>query len=136
VRAQEFVSENEEILSAIDPLRAHTQGRGIWAMDRGRDRRKLLESLLERRERFVIPSTGQRMVQDRRRHRVTVHHLGICCRLRHQTQNIKIKNGQEKLYELRYGAEPIRLPGREELLQLVVVAGFGQEPLLFCARNC
>ena len=47
------------------------------------------------------------MVLDRRRHRVTIHHLGACCRLRHQTKIIKIENGQEKLYELRYGAEPI-----------------------------
>ena len=43
---------------------------------------------------------------------------------------IKIERGQEKVYELRYGAEPIRLPGREEPLHLVVVAGFGKEPLL------
>ena len=43
---------------------------------------------------------------------------------------VKIEKGQEKVYELRYGAEPIRLPGREEPLHLVVVAGFGQEPLL------
>jgi hypothetical protein len=136
VRAEEFVSENEEILSAIDQLRAHTQGRGIWAVDRGGDRRKLLEPLLERRERFVIRSTGQRLVLDRQRHRVTIHHLGACCRLRHQAKIIKIENGQEKIYELRYGAEPIRLPGREEPLQLVVVAGFGQEPLLLLTDLC
>jgi len=60
-------------------VRAHTQGRGIWAMDRGGDRRKLLEPLLERRERFVIRSTGQRMVLDRRRHRVT---FSVCARWR------------------------------------------------------
>lgn len=130
VRAQDFVSENDELLSAIDQLRAQTRGRGIWAMDRGGDRRKLLEPLLERRERFVIRSTGQRLVLDRQRHRVTLHHLGACCRLRYQAQIIKIENGQEKVYQLRYGAEPFRLPGREEPLQLVVVAGFGQEPLL------
>ena len=34
------------------------------------------------------------------------------------------------MYQLRYGAEPFCLPGREEPLLLVVVAGFGQEPLL------
>lgn len=132
VRAQEFVSENDEILSAIEQLRTHTNGRGIWAIDRGGDRRKLLE----RRERFVIRSTGQRMVLDRRRHRVTVHHLGACCRLRHQAKIIKIENGQEKVYQLRYGAEPFRLPGREEPLLLVVVAGFGQEPLLLLTNVC
>jgi len=130
VRAQDFVSENDELLSAIDQLRAQTRGRGIWAMDRGGDRRKLLEPLLERRERFVIRSTGQRAVLDRQRHRVTLHHLGACCRLRYQAKIIKIENGQEKVYSLRYGAEPFRLPGREEQLLLVVVAGFGQEPLL------
>lgn len=130
VRAQDFVSENDELLSAIDQLRTHTNGRGIWAMDRGGDRRKLLEPLLERRERLVIRSTGQRLVLDRRRHRVTIHHLSARCRLRYRARIIKIEKGQEKIYELRYGAEPFRLPGREEPLLLVVVAGFGQEPLL------
>jgi len=96
----------------------------------GGDRRKLLEPLLERGARFVMRSTGQRMVLGRRRHRVTLHHLGARCRLRYQAQIIKIENGQEKIYQLRYGAEPFRLPGREEPLLLVVVAGFGQEPLL------
>jgi Transposase DDE domain len=136
VRAQNFVSENEELLSAIDQLRGQTQGRGIWAMDRGGDRRKLLEPLLERRERFVIRSTGQRSVLDRRRHRVTIHHLSARCRLRYQAKIIKIENGQEKVYPLRYGAEPFRLPGREEPLLLVVVAGFGQEPLLLLTNLC
>lgn len=136
VRAQDFVSENDELLSAIDQLRAQTCGRGIWAMDRGGDRRKLLEPLLERRERFVIRSTGQRMVLDRQRHRVTLHHLGARCRLRYQAKIIKIENGQEKVYLLRYGAEPFRLPGREEPLLLVVVAGFGQEPLMLLTNLC
>lgn len=130
VRAQDFVSESNELLSAIEQLRTHTNGRGIWAMDRGGDRRKLLEPLLERRERFVIRSTGHRLVLDRRRHRVTIHHLSARCRLRYRARIIKIDKGQEKIYELRYGAEPFRLPGREEPLLLVVVAGFGQEPLL------
>ena len=132
VRAQDFVSENDELLSAIDQLRAQTRGRGIWAMDRGGDRRKLLEPLLERRERFVMRSTGL----DRQRHRVTLHHLGACCRLRYQAKIIKIENRQEKVYALRYGAEPFRLPGREEQLLLVVVAGFGQEPLLLLTNLC
>ncbi len=34
VRAQDFVSENDELLSAIDQLRAQTRGRGIWAWSR------------------------------------------------------------------------------------------------------
>lgn len=129
-RAEGFVSENAEILAAVDQVRAFTQGRGIWAVDRGGDRRKLLEPLLEKKERFVIRSTGQRSVLDRRRQRRTVHRLSARCRLRYRARVIRIEDGQEKLCELRYGAEPIRLPGREEKLLLVVVAGFGAEPLL------
>jgi len=129
-QAQDFVSENAEILAAVDQIRNYTGGRGIWAIDRGGDRKRLLEPLLERGERFVIRSVGQRSVIDRRRRKVTVHHLGACCRLRYQARVVKIEKGGEKVYELRYGAEPIRLPGREEPLHLVVVAGFGKEPLL------
>ncbi|MGH9355523.1 MAG: transposase [Terriglobia bacterium] len=129
-QAESFVSENAEILEGVDRIRMHTRGRGIWVMDRGGDRKHLLEPLLERGERFVIRSTGQRSVISRRKRKVTVHHLGAGCRLRYRARVIKIEDGQEKVLELRFGAEPIRLPGREEKLWLVVVAGFGQEPML------
>ena len=129
-RAEDFESENAEIVAAVDQVRRFTQGRGIWAMDRGGDRKKLLEPLLERKERFVIRSTGQRAVLDRRQQRMTVNQLSGRCRLRYQARIVWIEEGQEKRYELRYGAEPIRLPGREEKMLLVVVAGFGREPLL------
>jgi len=55
--AKDFTSENVEVLAGVDLVRAHTQGRGIWAVDRGGDRKKLLEPLLDRQERFVIRST-------------------------------------------------------------------------------
>jgi hypothetical protein len=48
VAAKEFTSENAEVLAAVDLIRTHTQGRGIWTMDRGGDRKKLLEPLLDR----------------------------------------------------------------------------------------
>jgi hypothetical protein len=129
-QAKDFVSENAEVLAGVDQIRAHTRGRGIWTIDRGGDRKRLLEPLLERGERFVIRSTGQRSVINRQGRKVTIHHLGACCRLRYRARVIQIEAGQEKILELRYGAEPIRLPGREEKLCLVVVAGFGQEPML------
>jgi hypothetical protein len=128
--APEFQSENAEILASIDRVRKHTQGRGIWAVDRGGDRKKLLEPLLDRGERFVIRSTGLRHVMDRRNRKRSVAKLGAHCRLRHQAQVIKIENGQEKKFTLRYGVEPIRLWDRPEPLCLVVVDGFGEEPLL------
>ena len=81
-------------------------------------------------EHSVIGTTGQRTVVDRHRLKGSLIEVGGRCRLRYQAQVIKIEAGQEKVYKLGYGAEPVRLPGREEKLWLVVVAGFGQEPLL------
>jgi hypothetical protein len=128
--AKEFVSENAEVLAGIDLVRLHTHGRGIWAVDRGGDRKKLLEALLDRQERFVIRSTGKRLVVDRENIKRSVAELGARCRLRYQARIVKIQDGQEKTYDLRYGVEPIRLVGRDERLHLVVVAGFGEEPML------
>jgi hypothetical protein len=126
--AADFTSENAEILAGIDLVRTHTQGRGIWTVDRGGDRKKL--TLLDRHERFVIRSTGKRFVVDRKNLKRSVAELGAKCRLRHQARVVKIQDGQEKTYDLRYGAEPVRLAGRDEQLYLVVVAGFGEEPIL------
>jgi Transposase DDE domain len=128
--AQEFTSENAEVLAGVDLVRSHTQGRGIWAVDRGGDRKKLLEPLLDRHERFVIRSTGKRFVIDRKNVKRSVVELGAKCRLRHRARVVKIQGGHEKNRDLTYGAEPVRLVGRGEQLSLVVVAGFGEEPLL------
>lgn len=129
-KAKDFRSENAELLAAIDLVRRHTQGRRIWAIDRGGDRAEVLEPLLDRGERFVIRSMGKRTVIDRRGLRGSVAEVAGRCRLRHQARIIKIKDGQEKVYELHYGAEPICLPGRTEQLWLVVIAGFGEELLM------
>ena len=123
-----------KILAAVDLIRTYTQGRGIWAIDRGGDRKKLLEPLLDRGQRFVIRSTGKRTVIDRKGLQGSVAEVAGRCRLRHQARIIKIQDGQEKIYELRYGAEPIHLPGRSENLWLVVIAGFGEEPLMLLAN--
>jgi hypothetical protein len=128
--AKDFHSENTEVLAGVDLVRAHTQSRGIWAVDRGGDRKKLLEPLLDRKERFVIRSTGKRLVINRRNLKCSVAELGAKCRLRHRARIIKIQDGQEKIYELRYGVESLRLVGRQEQMHLVVVYGFGEQPLL------
>jgi hypothetical protein len=100
------------VLAGVDLVRAHTHGRGIWAVDRGGDRKKLLEPLLDRRECFVIRSTGKRLVVDRKNMKRSVTELGARCRLRYQARIVKIQDGQEKIYHLRYGVERIRLLGR------------------------
>ncbi len=129
-QAKEYVSENAEILSLVDAANRHLNGRGIWTMDRGCDRKKLLEPLLDKHLRFVIRSTGERMVRDRRGRLRSIAEVAARCSLRHQARVVKVDKGQEKTYELHYGAEPFHLVGRNEPLWLVVVAGFGQQPIL------
>src|SRR5271157_945081 len=65
-QAEDFHGENAELLGAVDWVGTFVGWRGIWAMDRGGDRRHVLEPLLERGLRFVIRSTGKRTVIDRR----------------------------------------------------------------------
>jgi len=55
------------------------------------------------------------------------------CRLQYKTSIVKIQDGREKVYELRYRAEPIQLPGRSEKLWLVVIAGFGEKVMMLLA---
>ncbi len=129
-QAKEFRSENAEILSVVDEANRHLNGRGIWTMDRGCDRKKLLEPLLDKHLRFVIRSTGGRMVRDWRGRLRGIAEVAAGCRLRHQARVVKIDKGQEKTYELDYGAEPFRLVGRDEPLWLAVVAGLGEQPIL------
>jgi len=128
--APNFQGENAELLGAVDWVGSFVGWRGIWAIDRGGDRRHVLEPLLERCVHFVIRSTGKRTVIDRRRLKGTVAEVAGRCRLCFAAQVIRIEEGKEKIHTLHYGAEVIRLPGREEKLLLVVVAGFGQEPLM------
>ena len=61
-QAPGFVSENEEILRAVDTVRMHVGGRGIWVVDRGGDRINLFAPLLERRARFLVRLAGSRHV--------------------------------------------------------------------------
>jgi len=128
--APDYGGENLELLAAVDWVGTSVGWRGIWVMDRGGDRRHLLEALLERQLRFVIRSTGRRTVIDRRRLKGTVAEVAGRCRLTHSAKVIRIEDGKEKVHQLRYGAERVRLPGHDEPMLLVVVAGFGSKPLL------
>ena len=100
------------MLAAVGLIREHTQGRGIWAIDRGADRKRLLEPLLDRGERFVIRSTGKRTVIDLRKLQGSVAEVAGRCRLRHQARIIKIQDGKEKVYDRRLA--PSRFACRAE----------------------
>jgi hypothetical protein len=127
--APDFESENHEILRAIDTVREATKTRGIYVMDRGGDRGKLLLPFLERALRFIVRLKGDRHLLVRGKRRVAAD-LAQGCPRYYSTTVIREKKGKEKIYRLSFGFRKVKLPGRDEGLYLVVVGGFGETPLL------
>lgn len=128
-QAPDFVSENEEILGAVDTVRAHLGGKGVWVIDRGGDRINLFGPLLERKARFLIRLLGNRhLVYNGKT--MLAREVAQTCRCDHRKTIARIQGKQERVYELRFGFRRVCLPGRNEPLYLLVVHGFGEEPLM------
>jgi len=122
-------SENVEILTAIETVSGATQGRGVWVMDRGGDRDKLLIPLIHDQRRFLIRlRKGRNLLYQGR----ALDDLEIAqgCPMLYLESIIKDEGEQARCLRLEYGVRPVTLPGRPEPLSLVVVRGFGEEPLM------
>ena len=61
-KAPDFVSENAEIMGAMDQVAAATDGRRVWAIDRGGDRGVLYADLIAKKRAFVIRQKGDRLL--------------------------------------------------------------------------
>jgi hypothetical protein len=127
--APDFVSENHQLLEVIDTVRAATGGRGIYVVDRGGDRIKLFNPFLDRKMRFIARLVGDRdlIFRGQRRHAVD---LARGCSMRYAETLMHEEGSKERVYHLEYGFRQVWLPEREEPLALVVVRGFGEEPLM------
>jgi len=124
-----FISENDQLFRVIDTVGAAIGNKGIYAIDRGGDRGKLYDKFLEKEKRFVIRLTQRR----------DLIHKGVkknCLSLAtvlpcpYQTVIIKYQDGQEDKTTVFYNAVPVKLPGRQNPLFLVVVKGFGKVPMM------
>jgi len=127
-KADGFVSENEEILRAVDAVRHHTP-RGIWVMDRGGDRINLFEPLLDRGARFLVRLRGDRHLLYNGTTMLAAD-VARGCRRTHRKTISRVRDGREETLELSFGFRRVRLPERPEPLSLLVIHGFGQEPLM------
>ena len=127
--APDFLSENQEILGAIEAVSQAVGGRGIWVMDRGGDREELLKPLLESGKAFLIRQRGDRHLIWRRSAQA-VEAIAARCRRPYRQTIIKQTGEEEKIYDLRFGATPVRFPGVDRPLMLVVVEGLGRRPLM------
>lgn len=134
-QAPGFVSENEEILRAVNTVRAHLGGRGIWVVDRGGDRINLFDPLLDQRERFLIRLVGNRHVVYNGK-TMTAAEAALGCRCEFRQTIVRLEGNRERVYELRFGFRRVRLPDRSEPLYLLVIHGFGAEPLMLVTTEC
>jgi hypothetical protein len=123
------VSENAEILNAIDAVMAHVGCRGLWVMDRGGDRINLFAPMLERGARFLFRLVGNRHLLHNGK-LVLAEELAGSCRCRHIKHITRIQHGKEKSCTLHFGFRRVRLPDRTEPLCLLVIHGFGEKPLM------
>jgi hypothetical protein len=129
--AEGFESENAVLLRAIERVSQATGGRGLWAIDRGGDRRKILIPLLDRRLRFVVRQDGDRHILLPGGRKCAVAEAARWCVMDTERVVEVERDGRRTRLVLRLGVMPVKLPERTYTpLWLVVIRGFGAEPIL------
>jgi len=128
-RSPDFLSENLEIRRAIHRVSRATEKKGIWVLDRGGDRDAIFAYLLNAQLCFIVRLKKTRDLMSKGgKHPVL--QLAMSCALPYAERIVKQEKGKETIYDLQFGARAVKLPGHSKPLTLVVVRGFGQEPLM------
>jgi len=127
--APEFVSENDEILTVVDMVASAAKKRGLWVIDRGGDRRNLIVPMLKMQCRFLIRQIGNRNLLCAGKEALASE-IAKDCPLLYAETIVKVEEGKEKVYHVEFGYRNVKFPGREETLGLLVVRGFGREPMM------
>jgi hypothetical protein len=127
--ADGFESENRQIWKAVDAITLPTGKRGIWAMDRGGDRRRILKGFLARLQRFVIRMRGDRHVVYGGL-TISMRDVAERCPCPH-VRTIEVeKDGVRQKKTLTLGSATVHLPDHPKPLTLVVVKGYAEEPMM------
>lgn len=127
--APDFTGENDQIISVVDTISTAAKKRGIYMIDRGGDREILFNHLLDNKLRFIVRLVGDRSLLWKGRPHIA-EKLASECRMLYAESIWRETEDGERHYEIQYGVLPVRLPGREEPLRLIVVKGFGEKPML------
>jgi hypothetical protein len=134
-KAPDFISENEEILTAIRTVAAACHGRGVWVIDRGGDRGELYAPLIGEGHAFIVRNKGDRHLlighSPAGTARAATEELAESCPMHFATHIVREESGNEVSQRLDYGFRPVRLPDHPHTkLWLVVVRGLGEKPLM------
>lgn len=125
----EFSGENNQIIQAMDQVGKAVDNKGIWVIDRGGDRDVLYESLLHNKRGFIVRLVGTRdlIYQGEKRRSLW---LAFACRAPFKKSFVKLIKGKEVQYNIRYGSIPVRLPDMDTPLNMVVVQGISNKPMM------
>jgi hypothetical protein len=127
--APDFEGENIEIIKAVRYVSMGVGNRGIWVIDRGGDRRQLYDYFLTQRMRFIIRMKGDRHLVYKGR-KILARDLAQLCELPYRDVLIREENRKERVYDIAFGFCTVRLPDIPAELYMVVVTGFGEEPMM------
>lgn len=123
----DFVSEDDEVIKGLKSLSENFKKNNIRAFDRGYDANVYYEYLLKNDEKFVIRAKNNRNVIYKGK---TINILEIAKRFKGK-YSLKFRTKNKKNIECKIAIIPISLPiSPEKELNLVVVYGFGEEPML------
>jgi Transposase DDE domain len=128
--ANNFRSENRQILNAMDRVMEGIGSKGIWAIDRGGDRSRLFKGFLERKLRFVIRLVGDRDLILKDGQKKNSLKIAWGCHCPHQRELKIEKDGETKKKTISVGQMRVKLPFSGQPLFLVVVKGFGEKPMM------
>ncbi len=123
----DFVSEDSEVLKALDFLSAHFKKSNARVLDRGYDANIYYERLAKQREMFVIRAKKNRDVIYKEK-RINI--LALSKRFKGKySLKFRKKNGMQA--DCKISIVPVALPCMpDKKLNLVVCNGFGQDPLM------
>lgn len=129
--AEDFLSENVHLFRAIDTVGHYVGCRGIWAIDWTGDRNAILRKFLSPKEpkRFVIRLTKKRDLVHRGVAK-NCHKIAKSLPCHFSATLITYQDGKERKRTVWYNGVKVKLPGKGEGLFMVVVKGFGQDPMM------
>jgi len=129
--ADDYRSENDQILKAIYAVSEATEGRGIFAIDRGGDRSRLINPLIDKDLRFVIRQSGKRRVIVAGRGKLSVKEASRHCAKGVDLEVEIEREGDRERKRLHISGMEARLPDRPQTpVWIVSITGLGPNPVL------
>ena len=124
---ESFTSEDDEVLKALRYVRKTFGGQGIRTMDRGYDNLTYYTYFLRNQEKFIIRATKNRNVC----HKGETRNIMEVAKQYKGRYRIDFCDKKGKLISCKTTIVPVSLPKHPDAqLNLVVVYGFGKEPML------